>query len=51
MGISYVRLFVTYSAFPISCESSLPVVASMRAARALSRDRSSGQSLFMPKWV
>lgn len=38
----------TYRAFPISWESSLPVVASMRAARELKRDRNSGQSLFMP---
>ena len=41
----------TYKAFPISCESSLPLVASMRAARELSKDRSSGQSLFMPEEV
>lgn len=41
----------TYRAFPISCESSLPLVASMRAARELSNDRSSGQSLFMPEEV
>ena len=39
---------VTYRAFPISWESSLPVVASMRAARALKRDLSSGQSRFIP---
>ena len=39
---------MTYRAFPISWESSLPVVASMRAARALRRDLSSGQSRFIP---
>lgn len=38
----------THKAFPISCESSFPLVASMRAARELSKDRNSGQSLFMP---
>ena len=42
---------LSYRALPISWESNLPDVASMRAAKALRRERSSGQSLFMPVYV
>mmetsp|Transcript_9646 Transcript_9646/g.9442 ORF Transcript_9646/g.9442 Transcript_9646/m.9442 type:complete len:223 (+) Transcript_9646:1159-1827(+) len=38
-----------YKALPISWESNLPEVASILSAKALNRDRSSGQSRFMPE--